>query len=142
MSQSVKGLKCVVSFTYIIYHIAINRSSCHDLASRYYFQVALASELQDVWCEEIWNIFEHNMKQLYVLEDDISYRPSQYNISYYRYESSSFGWDPQEKKKEMFHSLSRFLLVCSEGEHSAPKSLLAYSIFRFEREDDRNLVYW
>ena len=64
----------MVSFTYIIYHIAINRSSCHDLASRYYFQVALASELQDVWCEEIWNIFEHNMKQLYVLEDDISYR--------------------------------------------------------------------
>jgi len=52
--------------------------------------------------------------------------------------NSSFGWDPVEKRKEIFHSLSRFIVVHDDEEDV----LLAYIMFRFEHENDEDLVYW
>jgi len=66
-----------------------------------------------------------------------------------KYTHSSFGWNPGEKRKELFHVLSRFLLIYpGEPEHAAgdlnsPRETrpLGYSMFRFEREDRQNVVY-
>ncbi len=51
--------------------------------------------------------------------------------------NSSFGWDPVEKRKEIFHSLSRFIVV-----HDEEDMLLAYIMFRFEHDNDEDLAYW
>jgi hypothetical protein len=54
-----------------------------------------------------------------------------------RSKNSSFGWDPAKKRKEIFHSLSRFILVYDKGD-----TLLAFVMFRFEHENDEDMVYW
>ena len=61
-----------------------------------------------------------------------------------RYLSSSFGWNPQKKKGEIFHQLSRFVLArnVSSSTNPASSGIIAYSIFRFEREDRQDVVYW
>jgi len=62
-----------------------------------------------------------------------------------RYRSSSFGWNPQQKKTEMFDPLSRFVIArdISDPANDLPSSgVIAYSIFRFEREDRQNVIYW
>ncbi|GAA5848433.1 hypothetical protein JCM5353_000241 [Sporobolomyces roseus] len=71
--------------------------------------------------EWIWELFETNMKTFY--------------------EQSSDGWDPAEKRKELFHSESRFVVLRSSSldtnndkAPTAPK-LLGYSIFRFDTEE-------
>ncbi|KAJ6519899.1 hypothetical protein C8R45DRAFT_40010 [Mycena sanguinolenta] len=56
------------------------------------------------------------------------------------YKGSSFGWNPSEKQKELFNSLSRFILVYPNGSDS----LVAFTAFRFEFEDedeDSNILY-
>uniref|UniRef100_A0A8H8CQQ5 N-alpha-acetyltransferase 40 n=1 Tax=Psilocybe cubensis TaxID=181762 RepID=A0A8H8CQQ5_PSICU len=55
-----------------------------------------------------------------------------------RYENSSFGWDPDSKRKELFDKLSRFILVYKEGS----TELLAFVMFRFEFEVDEDVIYW
>lgn len=64
---------------------------------------------------------------------------------YFRYISSGvFPWDPKSKKEEIFNKYSRFLLVTPQEEDSESKredKLLAYSIFRFERDEERNAIY-
>lgn len=55
-----------------------------------------------------------------------------------RYEKSSFGWKPAEKKREMFHKLGRFILVRSK--ESA--KVVAFTSFRFEEEEEFGVVYW
>ena len=64
-----------------------------------------------------------------------------------RYVGSSFSWNPTEKKEEMFHPLSRFIVYwkssgVAPGDTPDPADMAAYGIFRFEREDERNLLYW
>ena len=51
--------------------------------------------------------------------------------------NSSFGWEPEAKRKELFHSLSRFILVYDEE-----NTLLAFLMFRFEHEYEEDLLYW
>lgn len=48
-------------------------------------------------------------------------------------------WDPKEKRKELFHSKSRFILV-RPIDPTGP--LLAFSMFRFEDEEDEDAIYW
>lgn len=59
---------------------------------------------------------------------------------------SSFGWKPDEKKAELFHELSRFLLARKvlevDGSSESVPSIVAYSMFRFEREEGLDVVYW
>jgi len=60
------------------------------------------------------------------------------------------GWDPPSKKQELFHRDSRFVLLrrsqAQDGlEHlhdSEELPVLAYSMFRFEMEDDECVLYW
>ena len=51
--------------------------------------------------------------------------------------SPFLGWDPKAKKQELFHSKSRFILV-----HSTDLAVLAFSMFRFEDEEDEVVLYW
>lgn len=64
------------------------------------------------------------------------------------YTTSSFGWDPRAKKEEMFHSHARLVLCerCDDAplgsESISPESrIVAYTIFRFEREAKQDVVY-
>jgi len=66
--------------------------------------------------DHIWSIYEDNM----------------YDLS----KNSSFGWDPAKKRKEIFHSLSRFILVYDEED-----MLVAFVMFRFEHEYDEDILY-
>lgn len=58
--------------------------------------------------------------------------------SHTSYKLSSFGWDPDAKRKELFHSLSRFILVYEVD----TDELLAFTMFRFEVEEGEILIYW
>lgn len=55
-----------------------------------------------------------------------------------RCEASSFGWDPQAKRKELFHSLARFILVTENDQ----TDLAAFTSFRFEFEEGEDVIYW
>ncbi|KAG2159935.1 acyl-CoA N-acyltransferase [Suillus bovinus] len=95
---------------------------------RLHFTVKTSSELSDVESERIWNIFESNMHLFYT--------------------TSSFGWDPRSKKEEMFHPHARLVLCerCDDapsGRESIPSEsrIVAYTIFRFEREAKQDVVY-
>ncbi|KAG6845785.1 hypothetical protein H0H87_003839 [Tephrocybe sp. NHM501043] len=48
---------------------------------------------------------------------------------------SSFGWNPTSKQDELFHRLSRFILIY------AADDLVAFTMFRFEYEDKEELLY-
>ncbi|THH06809.1 hypothetical protein EW145_g3831 [Phellinidium pouzarii] len=93
-------------------------------AVSYCFQIRKAAELSQALRSQIWAIFERNMKTIYET-------------------TNVFEWNPPEKQEEAFHDLSRFILVTPavETDSSEGQDLLAYIIFRFEREDKRNVVY-
>ncbi|TFY58797.1 hypothetical protein EVJ58_g6193 [Rhodofomes roseus] len=60
------------------------------------------------------------------------------------YARSSFGWKPVEKQAELFHELSRFIVVRNTPEVSStsvPATIVAYSMFRFEVEERKDVVY-
>jgi hypothetical protein len=66
-----------------------------------------------------------------------------------RYTRSSMGWDPPSKKQELFHRDSRFVLLrrsqakdSLEHLHEELVPILAYSMFRFDMEDDECVLYW
>lgn len=76
-----------------------------------------------------------------------------------RYVASSFGWDPRAKKRELFDSSSRFVIVrprepadalspiaqFDEHTHSTPRGdtgIVAYTMFRFTTEEDQEILYW
>lgn len=77
-----------------------------------------ASELKDEEKDAMWDLFEKNMYELY--------------------SGSSFGWEPMKRKEEIFHGLSRFLLV-QESEQKT--KVVAFCMFRFENEEGENVVY-
>lgn len=62
------------------------------------------------------------------------------------------GWVPKEKKEELFDSKSRFIIVCSsdaeenlgsdEPPQRDPDRIVAFTMFRFEYEEEENLLYW
>lgn len=60
--------------------------------------------------EAIFEIFRENMQAMY---------------------EENWSWKPEEKKRELFHSTSRMLLV-----HSPEGNLAAFSHFRFEDDDE------
>ncbi|EJD03871.1 uncharacterized protein FOMMEDRAFT_146015 [Fomitiporia mediterranea MF3/22] len=63
------------------------------------------------------------------------------------YESSDiFPWDPKQKQKQMFHEHARFLLITPDSQEEdisllSAEDVLAYAVFRFERDEGRNVVY-
>ncbi|GAA5980057.1 hypothetical protein JCM10908_001515 [Rhodotorula pacifica] len=71
------------------------------------------SQLSDADRGWIWTLFEENMRSLY--------------------ERSSEGYDPEEKRAELFHPEARFLLLRSAQDPIKPP--LGYCIFRFDTEE-------
>ncbi|KAI9460875.1 hypothetical protein BJY52DRAFT_234921 [Lactarius psammicola] len=96
--------------------------------SRYTAQVSTSSELSDIDRQGVWELFEQNMRYMYV--------------------GSSMGWDPPSKKEELFYRDSRFVLlrrsqVVQDGEDPlcGEPSIVAYSMFRFVIEDEECVLY-
>jgi hypothetical protein len=59
------------------------------------------------------------------------------------------GWDPPSKKRELFHRDSRFVLLRRPRQTrddpepvSEEQPIVAYSMFRFDTEDDECALYW
>lgn len=53
------------------------------------------------------------------------------------------GWDAKEKQNELFHKLSRFVIVYrSSGSTDEPGDVIGYVMFRFEEELDEEIIYW
>lgn len=58
------------------------------------------------------------------------------------------GWDPPSKKEELFDRDSRFILLRRSQEQDGADpfcgdlSIMAYSMFRFEIEEDECVLYW
>jgi len=81
--------------------------------------------------EGIWDLFEQNMRHMYA--------------------KSSMGWDPPSKKEELFHRDSRFVIIRQrpQGQDRPDSDLpsaskipvMAYSMFRFDVEDDECVLY-
>ena len=53
-------------------------------------------------------------------------------------EKSSLGWDYDDKHSEIFHKDGRFILVNMKDN----PALAAFLIFRFDKEDGRDIAYW
>ncbi|KAL4260727.1 N-alpha-acetyltransferase 40 [Pleurotus pulmonarius] len=85
--------------------------------TRYTLEAKYASDLQKDERDACWEFFMTNMKSLYEA-------------------SPSMGWYPDEKKNELFHRLSRFILA-----YDGDSALVAYTMFRFEFEEEKNLIY-
>lgn len=51
------------------------------------------------------------------------------------------GWDKGEKWAEIFHKFSRFILVF-QGSEPVASNLVAFTMFRFEMEDNYTVLYW
>ncbi|EIM92977.1 acyl-CoA N-acyltransferase [Stereum hirsutum FP-91666 SS1] len=99
-------------------------TTCMASQEQYDVQVSHSTDLSVSERELIWNIFEMNMKALS--------------------EGSSLGWNPPKKRRELFHKNSRFILVQKPMEKDSPASsgeIVAYTMFRFIREQGENLVY-
>lgn len=71
-----------------------------------------ASSLSSEQRKRVFSLFETNMKSLY--------------------RNSTLGWKPASKKKELFHSDSRFLLIRPSPEEGA--EIAAFAMFRFDTE--------
>ncbi|KAG8899521.1 hypothetical protein FRB99_006587 [Tulasnella sp. 403] len=84
---------------------------------QYGFRISRSSDLSEADKATIWDIFKQNMREAYT--------------------NSSFGWHPREKRKELFHQLSRFILAYRQDESVAatPCTLAGYTMFRFDEEE-------
>lgn len=51
------------------------------------------------------------------------------------YIESSFGWDPKEKKEELFHKDARYIIAHIVAQDDSPPVLTAYGSFRFDMEE-------
>lgn len=99
------------------------------------FSIAFSDDLEDGVRETIFKIFSDNMKSMYAtFHSSIAYA-SPYRLTALP-ESSELAWNEKRKRKQIFNSLSRFILVQSES-----KDLVGFSLFRFEHEDEENMLY-
>ena len=57
----------------------------------------------------------------------------------FRYSASEGGWDPEGKKRELFSTASRYLVVRDPAGGDAP---LAYTHFRFDIDFAIPVLYW
>ncbi|KAI0788577.1 acyl-CoA N-acyltransferase [Abortiporus biennis] len=104
-------------------------ATLHDVL--FVFKVKLAAQLKNDERARIWQIVDSNMR-------DIASK-------------SSMGWKPTQKKKELFSTKSRFILVYqSQGAKNAGDNnlgdlktadIVGFVMFRFEHEEGEDLVY-
>ena len=87
----------------------------------YTLKVYTTKDLSISQRESIFALFENNMKDLY---------------------ATTWGYNREERQKELFHPMSRFLCVEKEGGEKAGEGvenvteIVAYTIFRFEWDDE------
>lgn len=55
------------------------------------------------------------------------------------YSNSSWGWDPAEKKDELFHPDARYLLLYTEDQRT---NLVGFTGFRFDMDEEHAVLYW
>ena len=51
------------------------------------------------------------------------------------------GWDPESKKKELYHSESRFIVSRLNNE-TGGENIAGFVMFRFEKDYGQKLLYW
>ncbi|KIK71071.1 hypothetical protein GYMLUDRAFT_313298 [Collybiopsis luxurians FD-317 M1] len=84
----------------------------------YICKFILAADLTEDARLQIWSVTDENMRELCV--------------------GSSMGWDPPDKKEELFHSLSRYILLSPTDNQD---QIVGFCSFRFEFEDGEDLLY-
>ncbi|TFK30504.1 acyl-CoA N-acyltransferase [Coprinopsis marcescibilis] len=85
------------------------------------YRACRAVELDNLAKSQIWDLLESNMKDIL--------------------KPSSMGWHPRQKRSEVFDRLSRFILVLERLEDDKSDKVVAFVMFRFEHEDEENLLY-
>ncbi|KAJ7293650.1 acyl-CoA N-acyltransferase [Mycena rebaudengoi] len=95
----------------------ISKKLRKDTNNAYIFKVLHAADLTEDDKSSVWRMFESNMRAMYT--------------------NSSFGWNPPEKREELFNPHSRFILVYPK-DHSA---FVAFTAFRFEHEAEEDILY-
>lgn len=105
---------------------------------RPFIRIAHNSELEAKEKADMWDLYEENMFDLYVHKNTPS--PERNQTKGFRYSNSSFGWKPAKRKKEIFHTLSRFLLIYDSQEETS--KMIGFCMFRFENEEGGCVVYW
>ncbi|KAI0639762.1 acyl-CoA N-acyltransferase [Trametes polyzona] len=91
---------------------------------KFVIRVSYAPSLSHGERQAVWDLWETNMRAMV--------------------EPSSFGWNPNEKRKELFHRHARFILVYGSSdaqEPTVPTSLAAFSMFRFEQDEGEDVIY-
>ncbi|KAM5533109.1 hypothetical protein V8D89_013252 [Ganoderma adspersum] len=93
--------------------------------TEFLLRVERGSGLSSADQDAVWRLWELNMRAMI--------------------EPSSFGWDPPEKKKELFHESSRYILMLhDDGTPQAEERdlrIVAFTHFRFEYDQDEELIY-
>ncbi|KAI0830671.1 acyl-CoA N-acyltransferase [Trametes gibbosa] len=86
-------------------------------------RVAAGPNLSEDEQGDVWSLWETNTRALV--------------------EPSSLGYHPKEKRKELFHRFARFILVFDHDvqENREEAALVAFSKFRFERDQGEDLLY-
>lgn len=64
-----------------------------------------------------------------------TFHPLTTPVSHRYTQSSVFDWDPLSKKEELFNEDSRFIVILDGS------TLIAYTMFRFDREESWDVVY-
>ncbi|KAI6132777.1 hypothetical protein EV401DRAFT_1883674 [Pisolithus croceorrhizus] len=106
--------------------LAASIPALHQADGRQFnISVRTATDLSEHERAHIWGLFEENMYTLY--ETRLQHAPS----------SQSFS-RRKSKKREMFDARSRFIIASQEDN---PPNVVAYTIFRFDREERQDVVY-
>lgn len=101
-----------------IKHIGINNVINFIDSTKAYFLLCLrSSTLTEQMKVCIFTLFENNMKDMY---------------------ETTWGWNKDEKMKELFAPTSKFLLIVDDDDN---EKLIAFTMFRFEWDDEDEPEY-
>ncbi|KAJ3985673.1 hypothetical protein F5890DRAFT_1552974 [Lentinula detonsa] len=101
--------------------LALALQSAVGLPDAYNCVFWLADELLEDTRAQLWQSIDGNMRGLKVA-----------------YIDSSMGWNPPDKRQELFNSLGRFILLSPVNK---PDEVAGYSAFRFEHEAEEDILY-
>lgn len=98
-----------------------------------------ATETNDVLQEEIWSILE----DISGLSGSPNRRSYHFVHTRARLKESSFGWNVQEKREEVFHPDGRLMVLFLDSHGSENGARVAgFCSFRFEEEALEDILYW